>query len=430
VGDQDDPMTSGQTAGPLSGVRVLELAGSAGHYCGKLLGDMGADVVKVEPPGGDQSRRVGPFAADLPGPDRSLPFWYYNTSKRGVTLDIARPAGRELFARLVQSADVLIEDFEPGMLDRLGFSYSQLQTLRSDLIVASITPFGQTGPWRGLRGSDLVNLALGGTMAMNGYDDRPGSPPIRPGGGHSYLMASEYGFMAIMLALLERDASGLGQWIDVSIHEACAATTEGAFANWEYFGRVVHRQTGRHAQATPTTPWQHLAADGRYVNLMGGGIPRISSSWRPLVQWMSRLGKAEDLGDPRFEAVVHRSPAQRNDPDSLHVLDVIARFVKGIPSEDTYREGQSYRLPWGIVRSPEENMADPHWRDRDFFVSVDDPATGTAVTYPGAPYKFSRTPWKLSRRAPLIGQHNVEIYQGELGLDREQLRELFEQGII
>lgn len=423
-------MTSQEAAGPLDGLRVVELSGAPGQYLGKLLGDMGADVVKIEPPEGDSARRIGPFAEDRPGPDRSLSFWYYNTSKRGVTLDITRPAGQELLLQILAQADVVTETFEPGFLETLGLGYDRLRLLWPELVIASITPFGQSGPWRGFHSSDLTSLALGGTMAMNGYDDLPGSPPIRPDGNHSYLMACEYAFMGVLIALLERDQSGLGQWIDVSIHEACAGTTEGAFANWEYFNRVVRRQTARHAQAAPTSPWQHRATDGRYVNLMGGGIPRMFSSWRPLTQWLARHGMAEDLEEERYEAVVHRSPAQRNDADSLHVLKVLARFAAAVPSEEIYREGQSYRLPWAIVRSPEENLDDPHWEDRGFFVSVDEPLLGRPVRYPGAPYVFSRTPWRMSQRAPLLGQHNVEVYQNELGLSRLQLRELYEQRVI
>lgn len=416
---------------PLQGLRVLELAGMEGQYCGKLLGDMGADVLKVELPGGDPSRRVGPFAGDRPDVNRSLPFWYFNTSKRGITLDYRRPQGRSLLHRLAAGADIVLESLAPDMIETLGLDYPTLSSSHPRLILLSITPFGRTGPWRDLLACDFVSLALGGTMAMNGYDDRPGSPPIRPDGGHASLMGSEYGFMAALIALIERESSGRGQWLDVSIHEACACTTEGAFANWEYFRRVVQRQTGRHARAANAThPWQHETGDGRYVNILGGGIPRRDASWRPLVAWMERHGKAEDLGEERYEAVVHRSPAQRSDPDTLHVLELLARFVRGLGAEEVYREGQGYRLPWSIVRSPEENLGDPHWRDRGFFVEAKQPQAGGHVTVPGAPYKFSRTPWQMRTRAPLLGEHNVEVYEGELSLDREQLRELFEQGII
>ena len=415
---------------PLAGVRVLELAGATAQYCGKLLGDMGADVIKIEPPDGDLARRTGPFAGDVPSVNRSLPFWYFNTSKRGITLDLTQADGRKLCRRLASIADVVLESFPAGYLSSIDLGFDSLSRMRPDLILVSLTPFGQTGPWRNFRSTDLVSLALGGTMAMNGYDDISGSPPIRPDGDHSYLMACEYAFISVLLALLDREPTHLGQWIDVSIHEACSCTTEGAFANWEYFHRVVRRQTARHAQANATSPWQHQTSDGRYVNLLGGGIPRSSSSWRPLVQWMDESGTAGDLTEERYESVVHRSPAQRTDPDSLHVLDLLGRFVRSLSAEEVYRKGQARRLPWAIVRSPEENLEDPHWQDRGFFVDVEQPQVGRNVTFPGAPYRFSRTPWRLGRRAPLLGEHNVEIYERELGLSREELRLLFEQRVI
>jgi crotonobetainyl-CoA:carnitine CoA-transferase CaiB-like acyl-CoA transferase len=415
---------------PLAGVRVLELAGVEGQYCGKLLGDMGADVIKIEPLAGDAVRRTGPFAGDRPDPNRSLPFWYYNTSKRGITLDITQPSGQEICRRLAAGADVLLESYAPGHLASLNLGFEALIRSHPELIVLSLTPFGQTGPWRDFRSTDLVSLALGGTMAMNGYDDIPGSPPIRPDGGHAYLMGAEYGFIAVLVALLERERSRQGQWLDVSIHEACSCTTEGAFANWEYFSRVVRRQTARHAQATPTQPWQHRAADDRYVSLLGGGIPRSAASWPLLVEWLRQAGKSEDLENERYRSVVHRTPAQRTDPDSLHVLEVLGRFVKSQPAEDVYREGQARRLPWAAVRSPEENLGDPHWRERGFFVEVDQPQVAASITFPGAPYQFSRTKWRISSRAPLLGEHNIAVYEGELGMSREEIRILFDQGVI
>ncbi|MGI8550012.1 MAG: CaiB/BaiF CoA transferase family protein [Dehalococcoidia bacterium] len=436
-------MAEEEAAGPLDGLRVLELASVEGQYCGKLLGDMGANVIKVEPPEGDRARRIGPFAGEVGGidgnrgdkaspfgPNRSLSFWYYNTNKRGVTLDIGCREGQTIVRRLVASADVLVESFPPGYLQSQRLAYQTLAEINPGLVFASITAFGQTGPWRDLHSSDLVNMALGGPMASNGYDDIPGAPPIRPDGDHSFLIAGEYACTGILTALLERDRLGAGQRLDISIHEACASTVEGAFPNWEYFRRIVKRQTGRHANPQSTRPWQYQTADDRYVNLMGGGIPRSFPSWRPLLQWMARHGAAADLQEERYEAVLSRSPAQRRDEDGLHVLDTIGRFVQGLSAEEVYREGQARKLPWATIRSPEENLNDPHWQDRGFFVEVEQPELGQPIRYPGAPYRFSRTPWRLRNRAPLLGEHNVQIYEGELGFSRQELRALYEQRII
>ena len=171
--------------GPLTNLRVLELANEKGEFCGKLMGDLGADVIKVEPPGGETTRAVGPFLNDIPHPDRSLSFWHYNTSKRGITLNLKTREGQELFRRLAESADVILETFPPGYLGSLGLGYEDLVPANPKLILCSLTPFGQTGPWRDYMSSDLAHMAAGGQMASCGYDevDVPDAPPIAPGRG-------------------------------------------------------------------------------------------------------------------------------------------------------------------------------------------------------------------------------------------------------
>ena len=415
--------------GPLSSLRVVEIAHPRTGFAGKLLADMGADVILVEPPGGSMLRRVGPFAGDLPDLNRSLPFWYDNTSKRGVTANLDHPEGRTLLARLLERADVAIEAEPPGQLDTLGLGYRACAERNPRLIWCSITPFGHTGPYRDFAMTDLTSMALSGIMAVCGYDDVPGAPPIRPDGGHSLHIAGVYAAIAILIALLDRDASGRGQWIDLSIHEACAGTTEGAFPNWEYFRRPVLRQTGRHAAPRPTPPWQVRAADGRYVNMIGSGLPRNPRAWKPLVRWMAEYGMQGNLDDPSYEVVMTENPYQRG-PHFAHVAELIARFIAALPAEEAYRRGQALHLPYAPVRSPDENLDDPHWHDRGFFVDVAHPELGRSFTYPGLPYLFEGTPGRVRHRAPLLGEHTLAIYADELGLTREELRELFERGAI
>jgi crotonobetainyl-CoA:carnitine CoA-transferase CaiB-like acyl-CoA transferase len=212
--------------GPLSGLRVLELADEKGQFCGKLLGDLGADVVKIEPPGGEPNRHIGPFLDDVPHPERSLSFWYYNTSKRGIILNLEAADGRQLFLRLATTADVVLESYPPGFIASLGLDYASLDQQNPRLILCSLTPFGQTGPWRDYLTSDLLHMAAGGEMASCGYDgaDVPNGPPVAPGGGNAWHMGCHYACIAIMAALVERTLSGQGQYIDTSIHEACALT--------------------------------------------------------------------------------------------------------------------------------------------------------------------------------------------------------------
>jgi crotonobetainyl-CoA:carnitine CoA-transferase CaiB-like acyl-CoA transferase len=210
----------------LSPYRVLDLTTERGLLCGQILGDLGADVIKIEPPGGEPCRRIGPFLHDIPHPEHSLSFWYYNTSKRGMTLDINTADGRDLFRRLAAIADVVVETFRPGYLSSLGCDYAMLSRKNPGLVLCSLTPFGQTGPWRDYLSSDLLHMAAGGEMASSGYDqaDVPNAPPIAPGGGNAWHMGCHFAYMAIVAALVHRTVSGCGQYIDASIHEACALT--------------------------------------------------------------------------------------------------------------------------------------------------------------------------------------------------------------
>jgi crotonobetainyl-CoA:carnitine CoA-transferase CaiB-like acyl-CoA transferase len=405
----------------LDALHVVEI-GDLGEVAGKLLADAGADVVKVEPPGGAKSRRAGPFAGDRFDLDASLTYAYWNTSKRGVTLDPATPDGLDLWRRLVERADAVIDAAGPGVLDAAGAGHDAFAA-DERLVWCSITPFGRDGPWRDLAVNDLVSIALGGPMMSTGYDDHD-LPPIRPEGGHSLALAGEFAVIGLLTALWQRDATGLGQLLDVSIHEAVSCTTEGAFPNWEYARRISQRQTGRHANPNATAPWQIRCRDGRHVVLMGGGIPRDERVWESLLAWMDETGAGGPIRDPRFQSGP-RTPEERQ-----LIFDTLHRFVESLDAETAYRRGQASHMPWGFVRRPEENLADPHWHDRGFFLKGEVPGHAGDVLYPGAPYLFSETPLAWRRRAPLLGEHNYEVYVGELGLAPEHLLVLAGAGVI
>lgn len=420
-------MTDAQsTPGPLAGVRVLELADEKGQFCGKLLGDLGADVVKIEPPGGENCRHIGPFLDDIPHPERSLSFWYYNTSKRSITLNLETVDGRRLFQRMTATADVVLECFRPGYMASLGFDHGFLCGQSPQLILCSLTPFGQTGPWRDYLSSDLLHMAAGGEMASCGYDeaDLPNGPPVAPGGGNAWHMGCHYACMAIMAALVERTLSGQGQYIDTSIHEACALTTEAAIANYVYRGEVLRRQTGRHHAANPTPRTQFRAKDGKYVcALLGGRLnPKFVNN---LAEMLDRYGLAGDLKDPKYQ-----DPAVIAENTS-HIIDnLVANFIAGLPAEEVYHAAQERGFTWGVVRAPEDLFDDPHLHDRGFWKQVEHSELGRSFIYPGEAAIFSGSPWQLSRRAPLIGEHNVEIFCDELGLSRSELAVLAESHVI
>jgi benzylsuccinate CoA-transferase BbsE subunit len=411
--------------GPLGDLRVIEVGGEVGEWCAKLMADLGADVIKVEPPGGAAEREIGPFYQDVPDPERSLHFWHYNTSKRGVTVNLESEDGRVLFRRLVEDADVVLESFAPGYLQSLGLGYAQLSETNPGLIMCSLTPFGQDGPWRDYKTSDLIHLAFGGQMGECGYEeeDVPGQPPIAPGGGNAWHMGGHFAYIAIMAAMFHRGMTGEGQYIDATVHGACALTTEGGVTQWIYNKQIVQRQTGRHAapQFTPRT--QFLCADGKYVNTLAFGFRVNPQTLKDFADWFDSHGLAEDLKDPKYE-----------DPQVLtesmpHVIDVVTRFMAAMPSDTVYHEAQQRGYPLGPIRAPEEVLQDEHFRDRGFFVEVEHPELGRSITYPGAHAIYNGSPWQISRRAPLIGEHNIEVF-GEIGLSPLELSTLREAGAV
>ena len=413
------------SAGPFGDVRVLELADVKGEWCGKLMADLGADVIKIEPPGGAPEREIGPFYHEEVHPERSLHFWHYNTSKRGVTLNIETEDGRALFRQLVATADVLLETTRPGYLASLGLGYEQLRALNPRLVMCSLTDFGQTGPWRDYLGSDLIHLAAGGQMESCGYSDEdvPGAPPIAPGGGNGWHMGSHYAYIAIVTALIWRSFSGKGQYIDTSVHGAAALTTEMKVPMWIYSRMHVRRQTGRQSVPIPTPRGQFLCKDGKYITTGGGGGRFAPPRLRVLAEWMDQHGFAEDLLDEQY------ADAAFIDQRQSHIGEVLERFCAGITSEQAYHGAQQRGFVWGAVRAPEDIVQDPHWDDRGFWTEVAHPELGETFTYPGASGIYSASPWQISRRAPLIGEHNEDVF-GALGVDRAHLAALREAGAV
>ena len=413
-------------AGPLTGLRVLELADEKGQFCGKLMGDLGADVIKIEPPGGQNTRQVGPFLDDIPNPERSLSFWHYNTSKRGITLNLETADGKELFRKLAATADSLLETCPPGYMASLGLGYEELAAQNPALIMCSLTPFGQTGPWRDYQTCDLLHLAAGGQMASSGHDpdDVPDAPPIAPGGGNAWHIGCHYAYMGILAALCYRDMTGEGQYIDSSIHEACALTTEGAVAIYLSTGEVVTRHTGRHASPDQSIKIQLPTQDGGWINTTRSGTALNPVRLRRLAEWMDQYGMADDLLDEKYQSL---SVVQEN---AAHTTAVLANFFLNMPRDELWQGGQERDFPWGAIRTVDELIGDPHLEDRGFLVEVEHPELNRTFTYPGPAAIYNASPWGISRRAPLIGEHNEEILCGELGVKQEELTFLAESRVI
>ena len=417
-----------QRPGALTDLLVLDLADEKGMYAGKLLADMGARVILVEPPGGHMARHMGPFRDDRPDPNASLSFWYHATNKESVTLDIADPAGARLLRDLAGRADIVLESFQPGYLDSLGIGYDALSEINPRLIMASITGFGQTGPYRDYRTSDLVAMAMGGPMASCGYDDVPGAHPIRCDGWPGYATGCHYAVMGTLAALYYRDVTGHGQWVDASIHEALSCTTEAAMPHWFYAQSTPIRQTGRHHALQPTPSTQFETADGKLINVFGVP-PQTLPRWDALVAWMDEHGMAGELKDESYRQLIREG--QRRGPHVERIFQHLRGFIASLPADEVYHRAQGMRIPWAVIRSPEENLDDAHFReDRGFFVEVEHPEAGGAFLYPGAPYVFSGTPWAVRRRAPLLGEDNERVYGSDLGLEAGELAALKRGGVI
>ena len=380
---------------PFAGLKVIELADDAGgEYAGRLLAEMGAEVIKIEPPQGAPTRALGPWAGGVIGPDNSLNFWFYNSNKKSVVLD-----GLEGLAPLLADADIFISTLQPKALKAAGLDLDRLCRTYPKLIVLSVTAFGLTGPWADYKSSDLVALAAGGPLNSCGYDDHA-IPPIRPGGNQGYHTAASFAHIGAMLALIERQKTGLGQLIDVSMHEGLAVNVELANPYWFYPKVNVQRQTCRHAQPSPTQPALFRCADDRYVYYTL--ILSEQRSWEMLVKWMDSKGLAAQLVEPEFADIKYRQD------NFYQVQEVVECFFLVHEAEQMYREGQAVGLPIGILNAPEDLFADEHLNARGFFVDVAHEGVGT-VKYPGASYRFSSMGEVARTRAPKLGEHTAEV---------------------
>lgn len=394
----DEPGTA------LGDLRVLDLADGKGVYCAKLLADMGADVIKVEPPGGDHTRRLGPFYGDVPDPEKSIFFWHFNTNRRSITLNIEHPGGQALFKRLIASADVLLETFPPGYLDGLGLGFATLHDLNTRLIVTSITDFGQTGPYKDYRGSDLIGLAMGGQLYLCGFPD---AAPVRLGGHQAWQQASLHAAYSTLMALYYRDMTGEGQQVDVSVQAAVAADLQNTMVNYDLNGTIRERVGSR-----------LLPCKNGHIRISPG------RGWDELVEWMESEGMAGDLKDPRWQDPVVR----RNEEE--HFNELLGQFLLNHTKPEIFAEAIRRRIPITPSSSSAELLEDPHLQARGYWTTVEHPELGRSFTYPGPPYRHSETPWRIRRRAPLIGEDNKEIYCGEMHLTERELASLQERGIV
>jgi crotonobetainyl-CoA:carnitine CoA-transferase CaiB-like acyl-CoA transferase len=399
--------------GLLDDVRVLELShGLSGAFCAKLLADQGAETVKVEPPGrGDPARYEPPFLDGAPHPDRSTLFLAFNTNKRSVTLDIATATGRALLCRLLAERDVLIETFAPGHLAELGLSDAVLRQVNPALIVVSITPFGQTGPYRGYRGDDLIAQAVGGFLYTTGQSQLP---PMGTALYQMEIVAARNAAIATMAALLQQRESGEGQHIDVSMLEAVVSTPPNFIHQYSFTGAIAGRGSGEHA----VLDGMHLATGDSPVTLTTAG-----TGGNPMETWAAFLEEPR-LRDPKF------ATAQGRAQHWQELLALVQAKLAHWKAHDFMREAMERRLVVGVVQSPAEVVHCPHLAARGSLVELDHPVVG-GLKYPGAGFLVDGVnPVAGGRAAPRLGEHNAVVYGGELGVSGEELARLQAAGVI
>ena len=404
--------------GMLSGIRVIELADELGEYCGLLLAGLGADVIKVEPPQGSPTRRIGPFYGDTPDPEKSLFFWNYNRAKRSVVLDMNASADGEKLLNLIKGADVLLDSTCGGLNTALGLDAEQIQARFPSLVIGRITPFGDTGPWKDFKASDLIHLALGGVTMNCGYDPDPKGrydlPPIAPQVWHAYHIAGEQLAIGIVAALLHRERSGEGQDVSCAVHEAVSKNTELDVMSWVMRRAPLFRQTCRHAIERPDwVPTISHTKDGRWfmIALLGA---RDEAN---LVPFLDKYGMAADLEKMPAGADL----SARNIPGSasrderkFHILEILQRFTRAhCYDEMPWREAQDAGLIFAPLRKPHENALDEHWRVRKTFTDVEHPELGRSFCYVTSKWLSNKTSWQVGRRAPLLGEHSVEVLTEE-----------------
>ena len=389
--------------GLLGGIRVLDLGeGVSAPYAARTLAGLGADVVKVEPPSGDYARLVGPFPDDTPHPEKSALYLALNSGKRGVTLDLDLDSDRSRLLKLAADAHIVIDNHEMGWLDERGIGYEALAEVRRDVILTQITPFGNWGPYSDYEAGDLslFHMSANAHGMLGPVADPDSEPPIRAGGHQADQVAGISATTATLAALFRLRTTGQGCHLMVSSFEAMATQSIAGLSNIA-FGR--ESPTRQAAEIREASIGGQVAAIGGVLPCNDGYVaisPREDAQW---ARWLDLMGNPDWSDDPKFNT---RSARQQN---SLELWELLAAWTGQRSRFDIARDGQQRRIPCFPVNTVSDLLADPHLKERRFFVSIDHPVAGT-FQYPSVPYRLSKTPLTIgSRPAPTLGQHNAEV---------------------
>jgi CoA:oxalate CoA-transferase len=403
-----DARTHGTRPLPLSGVRVVDLGQIYnGPYCGFLLAMAGADVIKVEPPGGENLRRRGVVGG------ATLPFAMLNSNKRTVTLNLKSERGRELLKGLVRRADIMLENFAPGALDRLGVGWDVMRTVNPRLIYAQGSGYGLTGPSRDFLAMDLTVQAMAGVMSINGFPDRP---PVKAGPALCDFFGGVHLYSALMTALFERERTGQGRLVEVSMQEAVYASLASNLGLWYGTGGKAPPRTGNYHGGMAESPYNVYPTRDGHIAI----ICVNENHWHALLKAM---GHDELIHDPRFASLKQRV-ANMADVDAL-VTDYTTRYNR----QELFEHLMQHRVPCAPVRDVAEVVNDPHMHARGMLQWVDHPILGQVVL-PHSPLRFDESEMLPIHPTGTLGRDNVSVFHDELGLSEEEVQTLIDEKVI
>ncbi len=404
--------------GPLEGIRIIDLTRIlAGPFSTMLMADLGADVIKVEQPGtGDPARGNGPFlspeGAETDEQQFSTYFMSINRGKRSIAIDLAKLKGKDLLLRLVETADVLIENFRPGTMEKLGLGYDAARARNPRIVMCSVSGFGQTGPYAHRPALDVIVQGMGGMLSITG---EPGRGPVRPGASIGDITAALFATVAIQSALLERERSGEGQFIDISMLDCQVSIMENAFMRYFTLGQVPQRIGTRHPSSTPFQAFE--TADGHVVVAIMGGS---TDQW-PL--FCAAIDHVELIDDERYANGWART--QRYD----ELIPIIEEAMRTKTTAEWVEIIGEMGVPVGPVQDIAQVANDPQVGHRGMFVELDHPSLG-AVKFVGNPIKMSRTPGAPERIPPALGEQTAEVLTELLGLPDADVAELMSEGVV
>jgi crotonobetainyl-CoA:carnitine CoA-transferase CaiB-like acyl-CoA transferase len=410
----------------LSGYRALDLTDEKGFVCGKILAALGVETIKVEPPGGDPARGIPPFLQGKPEINNSLYWLAYNTDKRSITLNLELKQGRELFNKLVNRSDFIIESYKPGYLDSIGLGYTGLAKINSRIILTSITPFGQKGPYSEFKGSEIVVSAMSGIMSTNGDSDRP---PLREGPDTIYFESNAAAALGTVMAHYVREKTGEGQQVDLSMQEVAVKRTASNLLVWEFDKRLIKRAGTIRTVGARSTHWIWKCKDGYIFWSFMGGKPGSQGN-RAMSKWIDDDGMENPMcaitNWEEFDMAAQDVSKELLDTQQEAIRQFFLRHTK----KEITEEGLIRGLNACAVNNPTDIMENPQLKARDYWVNIDSPKTNNSLKYPKYFFLSNQTKNFVKLAAPVLGEYNNAIYKNELKLSDKEIIELENSGVI